>query len=313
MNITHEIPIGMVSNHLQSVVGDESLSPAKATVLGACKVIPQEYPALRCRSIDVSLEEGKDRPTEWLAGRLITELTIEPFSSSVAYRKGLRWVQDFESLSSSEAHATANVLRESGVYLITGGLGNIGLVLAEYLASKVRAKLVLLGRSAFPERDEWEQWLSTHGEDEVTRKIRRLGKLEELGAEIMVVRADASNLEELRPVVDRIYKRFGDLNGVIHGAGNVGPGSDTAVNQTDQAACDQHFTPKVKGLLVLEEAVRGRKLDFCLLLSSLSSVLGGLGFVAYSAANNFMDGSALTGMAGNSRKTGRIFSHQQPN
>jgi acyl carrier protein len=79
---------------------------------------------------------------------------------------------------------------------------------------------------------------------------------------------------------------------VIHGAGNVGPGSDTAVNQTDQAACDQHFMPKVKGLLVLEELLRGRKLDFCLLLSSLSSVLGGLGFVAYSAANNFMDAFA---------------------
>jgi len=167
MNINREIQIGMVSNHVQSVLGDEPLSPAKATAMGACKVIPQEYPAFRCRSIDILLEEGKDRPAEWLADRLIAELTIEPFSSAVAYRKGLRWAQDFEPLRSAEAHVT--VLREGGVYLITGGLGNIGLTLAEHLANTVRAKLVLLGRSAFPERQEWDQWLATHGDDEVTR------------------------------------------------------------------------------------------------------------------------------------------------
>ena len=78
-------------------------------------------------------------------------------------------------------------LRKGGVYLITGGLGRIGLVLAEYLARTVRAKLILMGRSAFPGRDEWEQWLATHGEeDRVSRRIRKVQAIEELGAEVLI-------------------------------------------------------------------------------------------------------------------------------
>ena len=57
-NFTHPMQIGVVSNQIQAVIGDERLCPAKATVLGACKVIPQEFPNIRCRSIDINIHES---------------------------------------------------------------------------------------------------------------------------------------------------------------------------------------------------------------------------------------------------------------
>ncbi|MHC5822409.1 MAG: KR domain-containing protein, partial [Nostoc sp.] len=79
------------------------------------------------------------------------------------------------------------------------------------------------------------------------------------------------------------------LNGVVHAAGILGGKSSGAIEKISKTDCDQQFQPKVHGLLVLDKVLQDKELDFCLLLSSLSSVLGGLGYVAYSAANIFMD------------------------
>src|SRR5207237_185360 len=78
--------------------------------------------------------------------------------------------------------------------------------------------------------------------------------------------------------------RFGRLDGVVHAAGITDPRWFGLAQALDRAACQQHFRPKVDGLYVLERLLEGRQLDFCLLMSSLSAVLGGLGFAAYAAA-----------------------------
>ncbi|HYO59282.1 SDR family NAD(P)-dependent oxidoreductase, partial [Archangium sp.] len=176
------------------------------------------------------------------------------------------------------------------IYLLTGGLGRIGLVLAEYLAATVRARLVLVGRSAFPERGEWEAWLEAHGEQEETsRKIRRLLALEKQGAEVLVVRADITRPEEVEAVLERVRERFGGLHGVVHGAATTGLELFLPIREASSQACENQFRSKLHGMLVLREALRGKELDFVLLQSSLASILGGLGFAAYSAANRFLD------------------------
>ena len=90
--VTQRVQLGMVTRGLHAVFGDEMLYPPRATVLGACRVIPQEYPHLRCRTIDVAA----DAPD--IADQLIRELVFEPFSSAVSYRNGRRWVQVYESM-----------------------------------------------------------------------------------------------------------------------------------------------------------------------------------------------------------------------
>jgi non-ribosomal peptide synthase protein (TIGR01720 family) len=283
------VQVFVCSNNMQKVFGEEVLYPEKAAALGPCKVIPQEYPNVACRSVDLLAPPSGG----WAHGAAVRQLLAEfaaPNSDPVvAYRGGARWVPIYEPLTLDAAGAFTR-LREGGVYLITGGLGGIGLEIAEHLASSVGAKLILTGRSAFPARDEWEQRLADSGEDdEVGRKIRRLKKLEEQGGEVLVFSADAADLGRMREVLAQAAERFGPVNGVVHAAGVAGDGMIQA--KTPEVAAGV-LAPKVRGTRVLEALLKGAELDFLLLCSSVSSVLGGIGQVDYAAANFFLDAFA---------------------
>lgn len=286
-NLSQALQITVVSSNMHSVTGEE-MSPEKATLLGPVKVIPQEYPNIDCRSIDVVLPRSGSWQQD--TDQLLTELRTATSEQVIAYRGNHRWQQAFEPVRVDASLEQTPRLTERGVYLITGGLGGIGLVLAEHLAKTVQAKLILIGRSPFPAREEWQHWLTTHEEtDDISRKIGKVRELEALGAEVLVVSADVANLAQMQAVVAQAQERFGRLNGVIHAAGIVGGTSFSTIAQIDRIECEQQFQSKLYGLLVLEKVLQGKQLDFCLLLSSLSSVLGGLGYVAYAAANLFMD------------------------
>src|SRR4029077_2023436 len=127
-----------------------------------CRIIPQEYANIDCSSIDVVLPPENGTQEECLVQALLEEVTIEKAEAIVAYRGEYRWVQTFEPIALENVVTRPAVLKGKGVYLITGGLGGIGLVFAEYLAKKVKAKLVLVGRTGLPERSEWKTWLDRH-------------------------------------------------------------------------------------------------------------------------------------------------------
>jgi acyl transferase domain-containing protein len=290
--MTDVVNIAFVSDHLQSVLGDEQLCPSKATALGACKVLPQEYPNLRCRAVDVAVDASPDQDRK-LAEVLIGELTSQAFEAVVAYRKGRRWVQTFER-SAMLAVERPRTVRDGGVYVITGGLGNIGLVAAEVLTrASSGARLALVGRSAFPDREDWDQWLASEGVDAVIAgKIRRLKALEDLGATVNVFSVDVSDADQMAAVIAQIEAAHGPINGVVHGAGNTSADGFMPASQVDAAAFERQLRPKARGLLVLEELLRGKPLDFWLLLSSISGVLGGLNLLPYASANVFLDAFA---------------------
>jgi NAD(P)-dependent dehydrogenase (short-subunit alcohol dehydrogenase family)/acyl carrier protein len=290
-NLTDEIRIAVVSNNMQDVTGDDALCPEKATLLGPCRVIPQECSNIRCRSIDITLSPERGAEIEeWIVAELIGEFTSWRSDVVIAYRGSSRWVESFEPVRLSEEMEKTPRLRQAGVYLIPGGLGGIGLTLAEFLAKTVQAKLILVGRSAFPDRKQWEQWVADHGEqDAVSHKIRKVQHLIALGAEVFVAQADVADLQQMQAVINKAKDRFGKINGVIHAAGLIGTETFCAIQEATRAACEQQFRPKIYGLLVLSKIFCDMNLDFCLLCSSLASILGGLGFIAYSAANVFMD------------------------
>ncbi|MET0622455.1 MAG: SDR family oxidoreductase [Pyrinomonadaceae bacterium] len=289
----------VVTNHAQEVGDGDVLRPEKATVLAACRVIPQEHPGIDCRAIDVSVPPAGSFGRERLAAQLASEVTADGGDTTIAYRGRHRWAQTFERVETFETfepfesvppEESSTRLRERGVYLITGGLSGVALVLAGYLARAARARLVLTGRGGLPERDEWDSWLASHGEDdEVSHRIGRVRELEASGAEVLVLRADVSDVGQMRAALDHAERRFGALDGVIHGAALNGDDVDKEIAAMTPADCERHFRVKARGLLVLEEILRDREVDFCLVLSSLSSVLGGLNFTAYAASNIFVD------------------------
>ena len=287
-SLTNSLEFVVVTDSVQEVNGEESLRPDQATVLGACKVIPQEYPEITCRTIDVVSHIRNAVPTQ-LIDQLLDELTEKVSERVVAYRGRHRWIQSFEPVRLEKGSGAQSLLSDGGVYLITGGLGGVGLALAQHLARTRKAKLALLGRSGLPASDAWSQWLEEHDDDDnVCRKIRKVRELETAGAEVLLLRADVSNEGQMFEAVARTVERFGRIDGVIYGAA-AGTSTDKEIRDTTSADCMVQFQAKAHGLLVLEKVLQGRDYKFCLMLSSLSSILGGMTFAAYAAANIYMD------------------------
>jgi len=208
----------------------------------------------------------------------------------VAYRGKVRWVKSYERLQLEADQEAVRELRPGGVFLITGGMDGIAYALAEHLALSLQAKLCIIDDSLYPPRSHWSQWQATHdGRDLISRKMKKAQALEELGAEILILKARVYDPVEMKSVVAQIYERFGELNGVIYNSEGLARDVFRPIEETTREQSEQLFESNVYGLYVLDKVLRNVPLDFCLLISSLSSVLGGPGYTAYAAASTFMD------------------------
>ncbi|MDU5142212.1 MAG: type I polyketide synthase [Paenibacillus dendritiformis] len=289
---TADVRIAVVSTDMQEVTGLERLSPGKMTLLGPGLVLQQEYSGMTCVSIDIDAPEGTGHHRQ-TAERIAAELSVPASDRLIAYRGPYRWAQQYKPLALRQADPPAAPFRERGVYLITGGLGGIGMLTAEYLARHYRARLILTGRSSFPAREEYGHWLAEHGEAHpISRKIKRVQQLEALGAEVTYIQADLSDEAQMSRVFESIDAAYGGVNGVVQAAGLPGAESFHAIENIGGGQTDEQFRAKVQGLQTLSKLLAGREADVCILFSSIASVLGGLGFSAYSAANLYMDAFA---------------------
>ena len=288
-DLSHPIRLSVVSSDMQQVAGEAILTPEKAQLLGPCKVIGQEVPNVRSRSIDVVQPPSASWQERQLVHGLIGEICSPVTDEVIALRGADRWVQTFESVAVDPGTRPSRV-RDGGVYLITGGLGGIGLTVAEYLARTAKARLVLVGRTAFPAREEWDSWIVRRGEnDRVSRAITQVRTLEALGAEVMIARGDVTDRERMAEIVRTAVGRFGTINGVVHGAGAL---DDGLIAMKDRATAERVLAPKVEGTLSLDAAVAGMELDFFVVFSSRGAIAGPAGQVDYVAANAFLDAFA---------------------
>ncbi|NEP59950.1 MAG: acyltransferase domain-containing protein [Symploca sp. SIO2G7] len=284
----------VVSNNLHEVIGDEIISPEKATLLGAIKTIPLEYLKVSCRSVDVIISDnGINVPmkvNKQLIDQLLGELTIKSSNIVTAYRGTHRWGQTFEPIKLEPSTKNTPRLKEEGVYLITGGFGGMGFTIAQYLAETVKAKIILLGRSSFPPRQQWEDWLANHNEeDSICRKIRKVQSLEEVGAEVLVISANVGNFPQMKTALIKAQKRFGQINGVFHTAAVVD--YEGIIQNRTKEMTESVLNSKVRGTLVIDQLLDDVELDFFILFSSVGNIFYQLKFgqVGYNAANEFLD------------------------
>jgi acyl transferase domain-containing protein len=282
----------IAANETAVVNGLGTICPEKATALGPCKVIPQEYPHISCVHVDVIYPCQGATAISMLIDQLVGELWSASPDTVVAYRGAERWIQRLKPLRLGPASRKPDRVREGGVYLISGGLGGIGLALADHLARTARAKIVLLSRMGLPPRDQWRAWLEAHTPNDRTSKlIGQVQQVESHGAEVLVLAGDVADEMQMRNVLDQTLVRFGVLHGVIHAAGVAGGG---IIQVKSRTSADSVLRPKVRGTLVLDKLLQEMRLDFVALCSSLSSWMGGIGQVDYCAANAFLDAYAHT-------------------
>ncbi len=298
-SFSSSLHLDVLSNGMQQVGSEPLPYPDKATLLGPLRVLPRELPGTSARSIDLTLprrgeSKAKKRSAanhdlETLVEQIERELLAPPACESVALREAKRFVLAYERATGLDPNAS-NLVREGGVYLITGGLGGIGLTIAEHLARSARAKLILVSRATLPDRTQWPMWQKRKGAGgQTAARIAKLLELEALGASVHVASADVTDVVAMEEVLEDAHKRFGPLNGVIHAAGLLGDGPMQAKTQSDT---EDVFAPKIQGTLVLDGLLELEKLDFLVLFSSTSVASAPAGQADYVAANAFLDAFA---------------------
>jgi len=290
---TGGVELTLLTSGAQDVTGGDLLRPEHATLAGFPRVVPLETPWLRVRHVDV---EGRD----WIR-HAAAELGRRPepdeagLLPTVSIRGGRRWLQHYEQLEvpavgtsspeTGEAAVGQPGPRDGQVYLITGGLGGIGVSLAEDLAARARVRLVLLSRSGLPDRAEWD----AHETGRAGRAIAAIRRMEEAGAEVLVLAADVTSPADMRRVREETIAGFGRVDVIVHAAGLPGGGM---AEIKERAAAEEVLAPKVVGTLALREAFGDLDLEAVVLCSSITAVAGGFGQVDYCAANNFLDAHA---------------------
>lgn len=258
-------PIWVTTHGAQRVTNDDTVSPVQSILWGFCRAAALEYPQVWGGLVDLS-GRGAD---EW--SRLLKQVvTASPGEDQIALRADTVQVPRLVRRN-GQPNSTLLELRSEATYLVTGGLGSLGLEIAGYLAAHGARQLVLTGRRAPSAAAQ-----------------RRLDALrEQHGCTIRVIAADVADPHDVARLLATVQAELPPLAGIVHAAGE---NNTTPLNSLESAEVDRVFSGKVWGAWHLSEASTDLHLDFFLSTSSISSVWGSYGQTAYSAANAFLDG-----------------------
>jgi len=248
------------------VSGGEVVVPARAALIAAVRSFRSESPETDCRVIDLGGVSAEDQ--------LIAELRGAAADPVVALRGSRRWLPTQRSWRVPPGDRPA--IRRGGVYVLTGGLGGLGLAVAKGLAATGRRpSLALLSRTA---------------QDAARDAAEDLAEIASMGATVRVIACDVADRPQLARALDEVAATFGPVNGVLHLAGVAGDGM---VQFRSRAAAQRVLRPKVSGVLALASALAGRPpVDFVVCFSSQAALTGMIGGADYAAANAFLDAYA---------------------
>ena len=282
------------------ILGSEHLNPAESTSIGLMRVAPQEFSNIHCCLIDVDQAGLSAVQKSNLISALSQEvLQQQQAATTVAFRQGaIRWIQSYYPLplSNSPLSSTPFLVQKS-TYLITGGFGKIGARLARYLSTKWEANLVLIGRRALPTSNELDDG------DETSWPLAMRAFLEKSTGTIIYEQGDVSNFDTMDSILQKVEEKFGRIHGIIHAAGETGTkSSGTPILALTRSDFQTQFTSKVLGTQVIERLLVNRPACQLVLMSSLSTHLGGLGMAAYASSNAFMDAVAQANLLLNTSK-----------
>jgi len=258
---------------LQLVVKSREHDRWASTFAGSLRTLCIEHPRIRCQVI--SVDDLRSQSIDAMASILRMEAAVSLKGvAEIIYENGLqtRLVSVLHEVSYAPLTKAITSFRENGVYVITGGLGGLGLIVAEHIASQVACKLVLMGRSQL---------------DEAGR--RKIDRLRGRGAEVLYFATDLGDYEMLAAALKSIRETFGSVNGILHSAGVI---KDQTISRKNLEDVRSVLRPKVTGLWNLDRVTAEDELDFFLVFSSLSALTGNIGQVDYSGANAFMDSFA---------------------
>lgn len=260
------IQLLFVSSHLQAISSDDPIAYEKSTVLGLLKTIPQELPQINCRHIDLPFAEVEKNGV-----LILQEMQISSKEREVAYRNGQRLISRLEQVDFSSNPQSSITFKQGGTYLITGGIGGIGIEIARYLLKHYQAKLLLVGRTPLTSE----------------KSIKLYQELAQLGGEVIYESVDICDLKQLRIIVEKAQFTWGtNLDGILHLAGTFHEQQILAETQENLAAI---LRPKLLGTWVLHQLAQENQDSIFINFSSAHGFFGSTAVGAYAAANSFLD------------------------
>ena len=269
-------------------LGAESAPPAiaQAPLWGFGRTLGAEHPELWGALVDLD----PDAPGEESAQQLAATLGERRCGEQLAWRAGNCYHATMERAPArAESRGAPLAVTADGSYLITGGLGDLGLAVARWLARRGARHLVLAARSTPPPRD---QWRSIEAGSRLDQCVRALRELEELGAKVHSLALDVADEAALASALRELDTAgVPPVRGVVHAAG-VAEGA--TIGTLDADALSRVMRPKVDGGLALHRVLGDARLDWFVLFSAIPALVGwiGSGAANYSAANSFLDALA---------------------
>lgn len=266
---TPNLQVHVITQSLFQVLGNEVPQAQAATLIGPALVVPQERPGIHIQLVDTDKVEDLVRPTA------ILENTLGAEDRLLAIRNGRRWAREFEVLPNQKLPDQLPLFKDGGNYVVLGGLGRMSLHLVSYISQFVNSNFHLVSRGRKPLDQKANQLLET---------------IRGNGCTVQQAHFDISNRASLSQYWEKLHADGQQVDGLIHAAGELNEGTAHPFEVLSAEQSQLQFGAKVATTEHLVELFeQGAAPKFCLLMSSLSSLLGGLGYTAYSAANAYLD------------------------
>lgn len=280
-------PVGfsVVASHSQLVLAEDRLDATKATVPALLKSLAAEQVGLYCRHIDLPLS-----PLAYKTACLVAESSDRAThsGSEVAWRDGMRYIAGLQKTALAPADKGAARLAQGGLYVLTGGLGGMGVELATFLLTNYQARLLLLGQTALP----------VAGADVSFKTVARLATWQQLevlalqsGGAVQYVALDVGGAHALQQAVIAAEQYWqAPLDGIFHLAGTS---HEQPIANESRAGMAAILYPKLAGALAIQPLLVQRPQAFVVYSSSAAGFFGGANIAAYAAANAYLDAFAV--------------------
>ena len=272
--------LDILLNNSINVAGNEPIDPIKVTTIAAAKIISVEYPDIGCRIIDI------DRLTTVNETLLFNEIQSNSKQRILALRGDRKWSYEMQPIEITQKVIKDNFFAKDKTYVILGGLGGMGLNIAEFIATKYSSKIVIINRSDIPEPEV------NDANNEVNKKIEKINIIKEHASLFKFFKCDISNLETFKQAIDSVLNDpdIRCINGIIHAAGIIDYGG--IIQKRKNEEIEEIISNKVHAVLYLQNLIDFSQLDFITFFSSRGNILYGAKFgqVAYNVANEFLEG-----------------------
>lgn len=281
LNTIDKPKLWIVTRGSQSVVAGDAPEPFSASVWGLARVLGHyEHIDLWGGIIDLSADRSADD-----AAMIVAECTAaQRDEDQIAFREGRRFCLRLADCTVESSLPVPPSLRSDASYLITGGLGALGIAISGWMVARGARHLVLLGRESLPLRGTWASLPADHP---AYLKVAAVMALERMGASVVTESVDVSDRDALSALIGRLRDEGRPpLRGVIHSAGVAYP---RLIAETDEKEFMSVFPSKVMGAWNLHHATAGIVLDFFVMFSSVASLVTSMGQGNYAAANTSLD------------------------